>query len=83
VPFVHGAPCCLPRLLLGLPPRARRAPLLPLRPRQLDDEYYIRDYDLPISRFVSVPRAYEGFNPGTLVAGMMRGMLDAAGFPCR
>ncbi|KXZ44731.1 hypothetical protein GPECTOR_63g56 [Gonium pectorale] len=48
-----------------------------------DDEYYIRDYDLLISRYISVPKSYEPFNPGTLAAGMMRGMLDGAGFPAR
>ncbi|EFJ44251.1 hypothetical protein VOLCADRAFT_76372 [Volvox carteri f. nagariensis] len=48
-----------------------------------DDEYYIRDYDLLVSRYISVPRSYEPFNPGTLAAGIMRGMLDSAGFPAR
>ncbi|GIL88834.1 hypothetical protein Vretifemale_16765 [Volvox reticuliferus] len=52
-------------------------------PRQADDEYYIRDYDLLVSRYISVPRSYEPFNPGTLAAGIMRGMLDSAGFPAR
>ena len=52
-------------------------------PSQADDEYYIRDYDLMVSRYISVPRSYEPFNPGTLAAGMMRGMLDSAGFPSR
>lgn len=48
-----------------------------------DDEYYIRDYDHLLSKYISVPRSYEPFNPGTLAAGMMRGMLDSAGFPAR
>ncbi|GLC37374.1 hypothetical protein PLESTB_001594200 [Pleodorina starrii] len=48
-----------------------------------EDEYYIRDYDLLVSRYISVPRSYEPFNPGTLAAGIMRGMLDSAGFPAR
>ncbi len=50
---------------------------------QADDEYYIRDYDHLLSKYISVPRSYEPFNPGTLAAGMMRGMLDSAGFPAR
>jgi hypothetical protein len=30
---------------------------------------------------VSVPRGYATFVPGSLVAGVVRGMLDAAGLP--
>jgi len=48
-----------------------------------DDEFMITDADLSVCRFVSVPRAYGGFHPGALVAGMVRGMLEAAGFPAR
>jgi hypothetical protein len=43
----------------------------------------ISDNDLPTSRFVSVPKSYGSFNPGGLVAGIIRGMLDTAGFPAR
>ena len=50
---------------------------------QADDEYMISDYDLLTSRYVSVPKSYGSFNPGGLVAGMVRGMLDTAGFPAR
>ncbi len=50
---------------------------------QADDEYMISDCDLLTSRFVSVPKSYGSFNPGGLVAGIIRGMLDAAGFPAR
>lgn len=48
-----------------------------------DDEYMISDNDLHTNRFVSVPKSYGSFNPGALVAGMIRGMLDAAGFAAR
>ncbi|PNH10708.1 Trafficking protein particle complex subunit 5 [Tetrabaena socialis] len=47
------------------------------------EEYYIRDYDLLVCRYISIPRSYEAFNPGALVAGLMRGMLDSAGFPAK
>jgi hypothetical protein len=50
---------------------------------QADDEYMISDNDLPTNRFVSVPKSYGSFNPGALVAGMIRGMLDAAGLAAR
>ena len=43
----------------------------------------ISDYDLLPSRYVSVPKSYGSFNPGGLVAGIVRGMLDTAGFPAR
>lgn len=48
-----------------------------------DDEYMISDYDLLISKFISVPKSYSSFNPGGLAAGIVRGMLDSAGFPAR
>ena len=50
---------------------------------QADDEYMISDYDLLISKFISVPKSYSSFNPGALAAGIVRGMLDSAGFPAR
>mmetsp|Transcript_25616 Transcript_25616/g.65011 ORF Transcript_25616/g.65011 Transcript_25616/m.65011 type:complete len:202 (-) Transcript_25616:369-974(-) len=48
-----------------------------------EDEYMISDYDLLANRFISVPKSYGAFNPGALVAGVVRGMLDGAGFPAR
>jgi hypothetical protein len=50
---------------------------------QADDEYMISDYDLLVSRYISVPRTYGSFTPAALVAGIVRGMLDAAGFTAR
>jgi hypothetical protein len=48
-----------------------------------DDEYMISDRYLLPGRFISIPRSYGSFVPGSLVAGIVRGMLDAAGFPAR
>jgi len=50
---------------------------------QAEDEYMLSDFDLLISRFISVPKAYGGFTAGSLAAGMVRGMLMSAGFPAR
>lgn len=43
----------------------------------------LSDHDLLLSRFISVPRSYGGFSAGSLAAGIVRGMLTAAGFPAR
>mmetsp|Transcript_2813 Transcript_2813/g.4425 ORF Transcript_2813/g.4425 Transcript_2813/m.4425 type:complete len:202 (-) Transcript_2813:152-757(-) len=48
-----------------------------------EDEYMISDYDMKFTKFISVPRSYGSFNPGALVAGIVRGVLDSAGFPAR
>lgn len=48
-----------------------------------DDEYMISDNDLLIGKYISIPKSYSSFVPGSLVAGIVRGMLDAAGFPAR
>eukprot|EP00878_Enallax_costatus_P027308 GHUV01029379.1.p1 GENE.GHUV01029379.1~~GHUV01029379.1.p1 ORF type:complete len:124 (+),score=51.41 GHUV01029379.1:363-734(+) len=48
-----------------------------------DDEYMISDHDLMVGKFISIPKSYSSFVPGSIVAGMVRGMLDAAGFPAR
>jgi len=48
-----------------------------------DDEYMISDNDLLVGKFISVPKSYSSFVPGSLVAGIVRGMLEAAGFPAR
>jgi hypothetical protein len=36
-----------------------------------------------VGRYISVPRSYATFVPGSIVAGIVRGMLDAAGFPAQ
>ncbi|KAF5830224.1 NO signaling/Golgi transport ligand-binding domain-containing protein [Dunaliella salina] len=48
-----------------------------------EDEFMLSDFDLLLSRFISVPKAYGGFTAGSLAAGMVRGMLACAGFPAR
>lgn len=48
-----------------------------------DDEYMISDHDLMVGRYISIPRSYATFVPGSIVAGIVRGMLAASGFPAR
>ena len=48
-----------------------------------DDEYMISDNDLLVQKYISIPKSYGTFVPGSIVAGMVRGLLDAAGFPAR
>ncbi|KAI8476461.1 MAG: component of TRAPP complex [Monoraphidium minutum] len=48
-----------------------------------DDEYMISDHDLLVGRYISIPKSYATFVPGSIVAGIVRGMLSAAGFPAR
>ena len=50
---------------------------------QADDEYMISDYDLLVNKYISVPKTYSSFNPGSLVAGNARRVLDGAGFAAR
>jgi hypothetical protein len=46
-----------------------------------DDEFMIADHDLVLHRHVSVPRAYSAFVPGSLAAGVVRGLLAGFGLP--
>lgn len=48
-----------------------------------EDEYMISDFDLPVTKFVSVPREMGHLNCNAFVAGVVRGVLDGAGFPAR
>jgi hypothetical protein len=50
---------------------------------QADDEYMITDYDMMFNKFISVPKTYGSFTPSAIVAGVVRGILDAAGFSAR
>lgn len=43
----------------------------------------ISDFDLPLLKFVSVPRDFRGLNCAAFAAGAVRGALAAAGFPAR
>lgn len=50
---------------------------------QADDEYMIKDHDLLFNKYISLPKSYAGFNPGgAVLAGMVRGIMDTAGYPC-
>ena len=49
-----------------------------------EDEYMVSDSEaLPLTRFVSAPREMAQFNPAAFVAGVVRGVLEGAGFPAR
>jgi hypothetical protein len=50
---------------------------------QAEDEYMISDYDLFVIKFVSVPKEMGHLNCAAFVAGIVRGVLDGAGFPSR
>lgn len=41
----------------------------------------ISEKELLVNKFVSVPASMGGFNCGTFVAGIVKGVLDGAGFP--
>ena len=45
-------------------------------------EYRIWDALPATNTFISVPKEYSRFNPAAFIAGIIRGMLDSAGFPC-
>ena len=50
---------------------------------QADDEYMISDSDLFVNKFISVPKDMGQLNCAAFVAGIVRGVLDSAGFPAR
>jgi hypothetical protein len=50
---------------------------------QADDEYMISDYDLFVAKYISVPKEMGSLNPAAFVAGIVRGVLEGAGFPAR
>ncbi len=54
-----------------------------MRCLQVDDEYMISDYDLFVTKYVSVPKDLGTFTPAAFVAGIVKGVLDGAGFPAR
>ena len=43
----------------------------------------ISDVDLPMLKFLSVPKDFRGLNCAAFAAGAVRGALSAAGFPAR
>ena len=50
---------------------------------QADDEYMISDYDLFVNKYISVPKDMGALNCAAFVAGIVKGVLDGAGFPAR
>ena len=44
--------------------------------------YMIRDDEPLVGAFISVPRDMSRFNPASFMGGILRGVLDGAGFPC-
>ncbi|BBN18597.1 trafficking protein particle complex subunit 5 [Marchantia polymorpha subsp. ruderalis] len=48
-----------------------------------EDEYMISEKELLVNRFISVPKDMGAFNCGAFVAGVVKGVLDGAGFPAR
>ncbi|CAI9787409.1 unnamed protein product [Fraxinus pennsylvanica] len=46
-----------------------------------EDEYMISEKELLVNRFISIPKDMGAFNCGAFVAGIVRGVLDNAGFP--
>jgi len=46
-----------------------------------DNEYMVSDASLALTKFMSVPRDLGHFTPAAFMAGVVRGFLDAAGFP--
>ncbi|KAI8031762.1 Trafficking protein particle complex subunit 5, partial [Camellia lanceoleosa] len=45
-----------------------------------EDEYMISEKELLVNRFISIPKDMGTFNCGAFVAGIVRGVLDGAGF---
>ncbi|KAJ8526206.1 hypothetical protein K7X08_028683 [Anisodus acutangulus] len=46
-----------------------------------EDEYMISEKELLVNRFISIPKDMGAFNCGAFVAGIVRGVLENAGFP--
>lgn len=50
---------------------------------QAEDEYMISDYDLFVNKYISVPKDMGALNCAAFVAGIVKGVLDGAGFRAR
>ncbi|KAK8649969.1 hypothetical protein V6N13_139621 [Hibiscus sabdariffa] len=46
-----------------------------------EDEYMISEKELLVNKFISMPKDMGSFHCGAFVAGIVRGVLDNAGFP--
>ena len=48
-----------------------------------DDEYMINESEPLVNKYISVPRDMGSFNVSSFAAGVIKGVLDAAGFQAR
>jgi len=48
-----------------------------------DDEYMISDTEVFVNKFISVPKDMGQLNCAAFIAGIVKGVLDGAGFPAR
>lgn len=48
-----------------------------------EDEYMISDFDLFVTKYISVPKDMGQLNCAAFIAGIVKGALDGAGFPAR
>lgn len=48
-----------------------------------EDEYMISDYDLFVNKYISVPKDFGQLNCAAFVAGIVKGVLEGAGFSAR
>mmetsp|Transcript_36320 Transcript_36320/g.61209 ORF Transcript_36320/g.61209 Transcript_36320/m.61209 type:complete len:201 (-) Transcript_36320:200-802(-) len=48
-----------------------------------EDEYMISDRELLVNRFISVPKDFGELNCGAFVSGIVKGVLESAGFPAQ
>eukprot|EP00899_Mesostigma_viride_P006639 jgi/Mesvir1/15977/Mv08286-RA.1 len=48
-----------------------------------EDEYMINEKELLVNKYISVPKDFGQLNCGAYVAGIVKGVLDGAGFPAR
>jgi hypothetical protein len=53
------------------------------RSTESEDEYMIADKSPLVNRFISMPRDMQHLNCAAYVAGILKGALDAAGFPAK
>ena len=51
--------------------------------RQAEDEYMISDTEVFVNKYISVPRDMGQLNCAAFIAGIVKGVLDGAGFPAR
>lgn len=50
---------------------------------QAEDEYMISDTEVFVNKYISVPKDMGQLNCAAFIAGIVKGVLDGAGFPAR